>query len=120
MCRSASASSGCRCRRPARWPTRRRRRWTALARGPSVTAEERGRVAVAGAQAKVLAHRAALSVGAELFDVTGASSTHNRHGLDRHWRNARVHTLHDPVAYKIRDLGRYALLDQLPEPTPYS
>ena len=30
----------------------------ALARGPSVTAEERGRVAVAGAQAKVLAHRA--------------------------------------------------------------
>ena len=40
----------------------------ALARGPSVTAEERGRVAVAGAQAKVLAHRAALSVGAELFD----------------------------------------------------
>ena len=92
----------------------------ALARGPSVTAEERGRVAVAGAQAKVLAHRAALSVGAELFDVTGASSTHNRHGLDRHWRNARVHTLHDPVAYKIRDLGRYALLDQLPEPTPYS
>ena len=31
---------------------RRRRRWTALARGPSVTAEERGRVAVAGAQAR--------------------------------------------------------------------
>ncbi|MFD4838155.1 acyl-CoA dehydrogenase family protein [Achromobacter sp. NPDC058515] len=92
----------------------------ALARGPSVTADERGEVAVAGAQAKVLAHRAALAVGSELFDVTGASSTAARYGLDRYWRNARVHTLHDPVAYKIRDLGRYALLDQVPEPTAYS
>lgn len=93
---------------------------TALARGPSLTADERGEVAVAGAQAKVLAHRAALDVGTGLFDVTGASSTAARHGYDRFWRNARVHTLHDPVAYKIRDLGRYALLDQIPEPTAYS
>lgn len=92
----------------------------ALARGPSVTAEERGDVAVAGAQAKVLAHRAALAVGSELFDVTGASSTSARYGYDRFWRNARVHTLHDPVSYKIRDLGRYALLNQAPEPTAYS
>lgn len=92
----------------------------ALARGPSLTADERGEVAVVGAQAKVLAHRAALEVGNGLFDVTGASSTAARYGYDRYWRNARVHTLHDPVAYKIRDLGRYALLDQIPEPTAYS
>lgn len=92
----------------------------AIARGPSVTAAERGEVAVAGAQAKVLAHRAALAVGSELFEVTGASSTAARYGYDRYWRNARVHTLHDPVSYKIRDLGRYALLDQAPEPTAYS
>ena len=92
----------------------------ALARGPSVTADERGQVAVAGAQAKVLAHRAALEVGSDLFDVTGASSTAARYGYDRFWRNARVHTLHDPVAYKVRDLGRFALLDQIPEPTAYS
>lgn len=92
----------------------------ALACGPSLTADERGEVAVAGAQAKVLAHRAALEVGNGLFDVTGASSTAARYGYDRYWRNARVHTLHDPVAYKIRDLGRYALLDQIPEPTAYS
>lgn len=92
----------------------------AIARGPSVTAAERGEVAVAGAQAKVLAHRAALAVGSDLFEVTGASSTAARYGYDRYWRNARVHTLHDPVSYKIRDLGRYALLDQAPEPTAYS
>ena len=50
--------------------------------------------------------------------ATGASSTHNRHGLDRHWRNAAHTCLHDPVAYKIATC--HALLDQLPEPTPYS
>ncbi|SAI40902.1 acyl-CoA dehydrogenase [Bordetella ansorpii] len=92
----------------------------ALARGEAVTALERGEVAVAGAEAKVWAHRAALKIGAELFETTGARSTSARYGYDRYWRNARVHTLHDPVAYKIRDLGRYALDGVLPEPTAYS
>ncbi|WP_144633960.1 acyl-CoA dehydrogenase family protein [Bordetella genomosp. 13] len=92
----------------------------ALARGDEVTAIERGEVAVAGADAKVWAHRAALKVGTELFETTGARSTSARYGYDRYWRNARVHTLHDPVAYKIRDLGRYALDGVPPEPSPYS
>ncbi|ARP94485.1 acyl-CoA dehydrogenase family protein [Bordetella genomosp. 13] len=92
----------------------------ALARGDAVSAAERGEVAVAGAEAKVWAHRAALRLGTELFEVTGARSTSARYGYDRYWRNARVHTLHDPVAYKVRDLGRYALDGRAPEPTAYS
>lgn len=92
----------------------------ALTRGDDLTAAERGEVAVAGAEAKVWAHRAALRLGTEMFEVTGARSTSARHGYDRYWRNARVHTLHDPVAYKIRDLGRYALDGKPPEPTAYS
>jgi alkylation response protein AidB-like acyl-CoA dehydrogenase len=68
----------------------------------------------------VLAHRAALDIGSQLFELTGARSTGARYGFDRFWRNARVHTLHDPVDYKLRDLGRYALDGSLPEPTPYS
>ena len=35
--------------------------------------------------------------------------------IDRFWRNIRTHTLHDPIEYKIRDLGNWALNDQLPE-----
>jgi hypothetical protein len=31
-----------------------------------------------------------------------------------------VHTLHDPVDYKLRDIGRYRLDSRPPEPTPYS
>lgn len=92
----------------------------AFAAGDAVTARARGELAIAGAEAKVWAHRAALAIGTELFEVTGARSTSARYGYDRFWRNARVHTLHDPVAYKVRDLGRYALDGSLPVPGPYS
>ncbi|HEY9107351.1 MAG TPA: acyl-CoA dehydrogenase family protein, partial [Roseateles sp.] len=92
----------------------------ALDRGDALTAADRGEVAIAIAEAKVLAHRAAVEVSSELFELTGARSTSARHGLDRFWRNARVHTLHDPVDYKLRDLGRHALTGAWPEPTPYS
>ncbi len=92
----------------------------AFAKGAELDARERGEVAVAVAEAKVLAHRAAIGIGSEMFELTGARSTSAGFGFDRYWRNARVHTLHDPVDYKLRDLGRYALEGRLPEPTAYS
>ncbi|RZJ12677.1 MAG: monooxygenase [Rubrivivax sp.] len=92
----------------------------ALDRGDALTPADRGEVAIAIAEAKVLAHRAAVEVSTDLFELTGARSTSARYGMDRFWRNARVHTLHDPVDYKLRDLGRHALTGAWPEPTPYS
>lgn len=92
----------------------------ALLRGEALTAQQRGEVAIASAEAKVLAHRAAIQVTTQLFELTGARSTSARYGFDRFWRNARVHTLHDPVDYKLRDLGRYQLEARIPEPTAYS
>jgi alkylation response protein AidB-like acyl-CoA dehydrogenase len=92
----------------------------ALRRGAALTAEERGGLALAVAEARVLAHRAALEVSAQMFESLGARATSARYGFDRFWRNARVHTLHDPVDYKIRDIGRFQLLGTLPEPSPYS
>ncbi|HWH80654.1 MAG TPA: acyl-CoA dehydrogenase family protein [Burkholderiaceae bacterium] len=92
----------------------------AFRRGAALTAHERGEVAIAVAEAKVLAHRAAIEIGSQLFELTGARSTSARFGFDRFWRNARVHTLHDPVDYKLRDLGRHALSGAHPEPTAYS
>ncbi len=52
--------------------------------------------------------------------MTGARSTATAEGLDRFWRNVRTHTLHDPVAYKRREVGRWVLEGELPEPTWYS
>ena len=92
----------------------------ALRQGPALTADARGEVAIAVAQAKVVAHRAVVRVTTEFFELTGARSTSSRYGFDRFWRNARVHTLHDPVDYKLRDLGRHFLTGKYPDPTPYS
>ena len=83
-------------------------------------AEGRGRVAIAVAEAKCLAHRAAIEVSSQMFELMGARATSSRFGLDRYWRNARVHTLHDPVDYKLRDIGRHMLDGSYPEPTAYS
>ncbi|WP_162043418.1 acyl-CoA dehydrogenase family protein [Undibacterium sp. YM2] len=92
----------------------------AFRQGPLVTAETRGELAIAVAEAKCLAHRAGIEVSSQMFELTGARSTSARYGYDRFWRNVRVHTLHDPIDYKLRDLGRYVLNGSLPEPTAYS
>ncbi|MBN9530298.1 MAG: acyl-CoA dehydrogenase family protein [Alphaproteobacteria bacterium] len=91
--------------------------WT---RGNAITPAERGAASLAIMEAKVLAHRASLFVGQEAFEATGARATRAALGLDRFWRNARTHTLHDPVDYKIRAIGRSALLDEVPPPSLYS
>jgi len=92
----------------------------AFAQGTRLDATTRGDVAIAVAEAKVLSHRAAMEVTSRFFELTGARSTSSGLGLDRFWRNARVHTLHDPVDYKLRDIGRFLLEGRHPEPTAYS
>ncbi|CAM3486253.1 acyl-CoA dehydrogenase family protein [Polaromonas hydrogenivorans] len=83
-------------------------------------AEERGHLAVAIATAKVAATRCGLDVTSRLFEVTGARATHAALRLDRHWRNLRTQTLHDPVDYKLQELGDWALNTSLPAPSFYS
>ena len=92
----------------------------AFARGAALDAQTRGELAIEIAQAKVLAHRAAMEVSSRFFELTGARSTSQSLGLDRFWRNARVHTLHDPVDAKLREIGRHALAGDLPAPGSYS
>lgn len=88
--------------------------------GPSLSERERGEAAIAVAEAKILAHRASLDISSELFEASGASAAKGSLGLDRFWRNARTHTLHDPLDYKLRDLGNWALNGNYPTPSPYS
>lgn len=92
----------------------------AFNKGALLTARERGEVAVAVAEAKALSHRAGIEISSQMFELTGARATSARFGYDRFWRNVRVHTLHDPIDYKLRDLGRYVLDGSVPEPTAYS
>lgn len=86
----------------------------------ALTPEQRGHAAVRIAAVKQLATDIALEAGTKVFELTGARATSNKVGLDIFWRNARTHTLHDPVAYKRREVGVYALLGDVPEPTWYT
>ncbi len=92
----------------------------AWAQGEGLTAESRGAVAIAAAVAKVVTTRVSLEVTSRIFDATGPRATTARLGLDRFWRNVRTHTLHDPVDYKRRDIGRWLLTGSWPTPSFYS
>jgi SfnB family sulfur acquisition oxidoreductase len=76
--------------------------------------EASARASVAVAEAKVLTTRIALEASEKLFELAGSSATRAAHNLDRHWRNARTHTLHDPVRWKLHLLGNYHLNHVLP------
>ena len=73
------------------------------------TADAVAAASIAVAEAKVLTTEAAILATNKLFELAGTRSTLAEHGLDRHWRNARVHTLHDPVRWKFHAIGNHAL-----------
>jgi alkylation response protein AidB-like acyl-CoA dehydrogenase len=67
------------------------------------------RAALLAAHAKIVADDVALRNGDLLFDVGGASSTKKTTNFDRHWRNARTLSSHNPVNYKERAIGQYLI-----------
>jgi alkylation response protein AidB-like acyl-CoA dehydrogenase len=87
----------------------------ALDTGPALTAEQRAEAAVAIYEAKVVTTRVGLDAASRLFEVQGARATTAAYGFDRHWRNLRTHTVHDPVAYKAREVGDWVLNRRAPE-----
>ena len=75
--------------------------------GPS--AETVAAASVAVAEAKAAATEASLHVSSKLIELAGSRATLQEFGLDRHWRNARTHSVHDPVRWKYRAVGDYWL-----------
>ncbi|MGQ2965127.1 acyl-CoA dehydrogenase family protein [Methylophilus sp.] len=80
----------------------------------------RGELALAVFSAKVQATRSGLDVTSRIFEVAGARATTAKLRMDRYWRNLRVYTLHDPVDYKLKDLGDWALNGKYPTPSFYA
>ena len=80
-----------------------------------LTEASSARASVAVAEAKVLTTEVALLASEKLFEFAGSSATRAKHNLDRHWRNARTHTLHDPVRWKLHLIGNYHLNNVLPK-----
>ncbi|MEC6746382.1 SfnB family sulfur acquisition oxidoreductase [Pseudomonas qingdaonensis] len=79
-----------------------------------IDAAAAARASIAVAEAKVLTTEIALQASEKLFELSGSRATLAEFNLDRHWRNARVHTLHDPVRWKYHAVGAYHLNATLP------
>ncbi|QTT91539.1 SfnB family sulfur acquisition oxidoreductase [Pseudomonas chlororaphis] len=77
-------------------------------------AETVAAASIAVAEARAISTEISLATGSTLFELAGSQATLAEHGLDRHWRNARVHTLHDPVRWKYHAVGNYYLNETNP------
>ncbi|MFC5235715.1 SfnB family sulfur acquisition oxidoreductase [Pseudonocardia zijingensis] len=82
---------------------------------PTPTSAAEASVAVAAARAET--DRAAVGVASDVFSLIGARAAADELNLHRHWRNARTHTLHDPLRMKIHHIGNHALNDVPPPPS---
>ena len=49
-----------------------------------------------------------------LFDALGASAAKRSNGLDRHWRNVRTISSHNPRIYHDRTVGHFAVHGSVP------
>ena len=86
----------------------------AAARGEP-TDELRIAAALAHCAVKIHLDPASLAAASDLFDVGGASASSRARNLDRHWRNLRTITLHNPASYKAAAIGRHLVTG---EPLP--
>jgi alkylation response protein AidB-like acyl-CoA dehydrogenase len=76
--------------------------------------EQAARGSLAVAQAKAFGSEVAVMVASELFALSGASAADAKYRLDRHWRNARTHSIHDPVDWKYHHVAAYEVNGTLP------
>ncbi len=93
---------------------------TAWEKDVKLTHEERGEAAIWVFAAKTFATKVGLEITSRIFEVMGARATAKKYGFDRYWRDMRTFTLHDPVDYKLRDVGNWVLNYELPIVTAYS
>lgn len=85
------------------------RRATGLERGEDLTYDEYADISALVSMAETAASRAAQESATRALDIVGPRSASARLGFDRFWRNARTHTLYEPVAHRLRDVGDYFL-----------
>jgi alkylation response protein AidB-like acyl-CoA dehydrogenase len=76
---------------------------------PELSRDTAAEATLTVAAAKALAQEFAVEIASGIFELTGASGTDTAVNLDRHWRNVRTHSLHDPARWKYVHLGNHTL-----------
>ena len=82
---------------------------------PEQVAAANERAEVESSAAQVVVTDLVLRLTSDLFDTLGASGTAITKGLDRHWRNARTVSSHNPRILKARVVGGH-LVNGTPPP----
>ncbi len=78
------------------------------------TAESVASASIAVAEVKAYGTEAALQASSKLIELSGSRSTLEAYDLDRYWRNARTHSVHDPARWKYHHIGNFYLNGILP------
>ncbi|HEX7866865.1 MAG TPA: acyl-CoA dehydrogenase family protein [Variovorax sp.] len=64
---------------------------------------------IESAQGQIVVSELVLRAGSDLFNALGASAASTSKALDRHWRNARTVSSHNPIVYKARIVGDWSV-----------
>lgn len=81
---------------------------------PQPTAENVAKASLDVAKVRAHSSETALKASSKLIELAGSRGSQRQDGLDRYWRNARVHTLHDAARWKYYFIGQFALNQTLP------
>ncbi len=81
---------------------------------PQPTAENIAKASLDVAKVRAHSSETALKASSKLIELAGSRGSQRQDGLDRFWRNARVHTLHDAARWKYYFIGQFALNQTLP------
>jgi alkylation response protein AidB-like acyl-CoA dehydrogenase len=76
--------------------------------------EDVAAASAAVSEAKAFGGDVSLRIASEVIAFAGASAAQRALDLDRHWRDVRVHTLHDPNWWKYFHAGNFYLNDVHP------
>jgi SfnB family sulfur acquisition oxidoreductase len=77
--------------------------------GPRPDSIAAAHVSILVGEAKAYAEDVSVEIASELFALLGASASDESLNLDRHWRNARVHTTHDANQWRYHASGNWFL-----------
>ena len=77
------------------------------AAGHRPTAEQAAYAAVLVGEAKAYAEDVSVEISSEIFALLGSSASDESLNLDRHWRNARVHSVHDANQWRYHAAGNW-------------
>lgn len=69
---------------------------------------------IEAAQGQIIVSKLVLEATSGIFNALAASATSTSVSLDRHWRNARTISSHNPAIYKERVVGDYAVNQAAP------